>query len=253
MNAQMASLQDQVDNLYANLNALRSGGDIMSFQASSERSLSVSHPAAAQSISPATRYRFPPKHPSFRGPTSSAFSLDVAKNTLHNMGYQSLSVDEGVLSQDPTPNASPPGMQPALASASDKPGRDPIWEISKEEAVRLCRVYEEEVGTMYPFLDIEQMIIHATNLYEFVHAALRTGLANPSKPKGISDEQSCLLKIILAISTVLEGDGQSDIGYRLFESVRGRAERILHSENIEIKSLTFLVLVVSFPFLFLAD
>lgn len=246
MNAQMQSLQDQVDNLYASLTALRNGGDMLRVPASSERSTSLSQVSAAQSISPSTRYRQPPRHPSFRGPTSSAFSLDLAKNTLHNMGYQSLGVDEGVLTHDPTPNASPPAIQPPQNSSNDA-SRDPIWTFSKEEMIRLCRVYEEEMGLMYPILDIEQVIIHGTNLYEFIDAAVRTGLANPSNPKGINDEQTCILKMVLAISTVVEGDGQSEIGYRLFESIKGAADQRLHSESIEIKSLPFLVLVVSQP------
>lgn len=248
MSAQMQSLQEQVDNLYAGLNALRNGGDAMRLTAPSERSMSTSQPSATHSISPSTRYRPPPKHPSFRGPTSSAFSLDVAKNTLQNMGYQGLGVDEGPISHDPTPNASPPSIHQTLPSSSGNSGRDPIWTFSKEEMIRLCRVYEEEMGLMYPVIDIEQVIIHGTNLYEFVDAAVRTGLADPSNPKGIRDVQSCVLKTVLAISTVLEGDGRSEIGFRVFESVKGEADRFLHSETIEIKSLPFLVLVVSqFP------
>jgi hypothetical protein len=161
------------------------------------------------------------------------------------MGYQGLNVDEGILTREPTPNASPPGT---LAVTGGNPSRDPIWALSKDEMVRLCHVYEEEMGIMYPILNIEQVIIHGTNLYKFIDAAIRTGLANPAAPKGIRDEQSCVLKMILAISTVVEGNGQSEIGYRLFESVREAADRYLHSETIEITSLPFLVLIVSYLF-----
>lgn len=71
--------------------------------------------------------------------------------------------------------------------------------------------------------------------------------------QGILDDQTCLLKMILAISLILEGNGQSEMGFRLFESVREKADRALHSENIEIKTLPFLVLVVgSSQSLFLA-
>ncbi len=242
MNAHLASLQEQVDNLYANLNALRAGGDAMSYVPPSERSLSVSQPP---SISPVNRFRPAPKHPSFRGPTSSAFSLDVAKNTLHNMGYQGLG-DEGMTTQDATPIPSPPAMQPpTTAILSGRPDRDPIWALSKDEMIRLCRVYEEEMGLMYPVVNIEQVIIHGTNVYDFMDAALRTGLANPNTPgKGVNDEQSLVLKMVLACAAVVEGNGQSEIGYRLFESVREAADRILHGEVIEIKSLPLLVLVV---------
>jgi hypothetical protein len=248
MNAHITSLQEQVDNLYASLNALRaSTSDGMVFHTPSERSISISQGPALPPISPMTRYRPVPKHPLFRGPTSSAFSLDVAKNTLHNMGYQGLG-DEGVVTQEATPIASPPGIQPSpqLANTNSNPCRDPIWTFSKEEMIRLCRVYEEEIGLMYPVVDIEQVIIYGKNLYDFIGSALRTGLANSNTPgQGMQDLDSCILKLVLAAATITENNGQSEIGNRLFESVREAADRILHSESIDVKVLPFLVLVVS--------
>ena len=208
----------------------------------SERSMSMSQPPVA---SPISRYRPTPKHQSFHGPTSSAFSLDVAKNTLQNMGYQGLGVDEGMATQDATPIASPLAIQPSPLPPGS-PSRDPIWALSKDEMIRLCKVYEEEMGLMYPVVNIEQVIIHGTNLYDFISAALKTGLANSTRPQGINDEQSLVLKMVLACALTTESSGQSEIAYRLFESVREAADRKLHSEVIEVKSLPFLTLVVSF-------
>jgi hypothetical protein len=165
------------------------------------------------------------------------------------MGYQGLGVDEGMITQDPTPIGSPPGIQPPpLINTNGDPCRDPIWTFSKEEMIRLCRVYEEEMGIMYPVLNIEEVIMHGTSLYDFIDAALRTGLANTTGPgQGVNDEGSCLLKLVLACATLVESSGQSDIAYRLFESVRDAADKTLHSEVMEIKSLPFLTLVVSAP------
>lgn len=161
MNAHLTSLQEQVDNLYANLNALRNG-DPTTLPAQSERSMSLSTPSAVQPMSPVGRFRPNPKHPSFRGPTSSAYSLDVAKTTLHNMGYQGLGDD--INTGDPTPVASPPGIQPPpLMNANGNPCKDPIWALTRDEMVRLCRVYEEEMGLMYPVTNIEEVIIHGKN------------------------------------------------------------------------------------------
>ena len=252
MNNQLATLQEQVDNLYANLSALRSGQDGMAFAPPSERSISVTQTSQApQPISPVSRYRPASKHQSYRGPTSSAFSLDVAKNTLHSMGYQNLNVDEATMTQDATPTGSPHGSPRghpprSLPLPDGNPARDPIWALSKAEMIRLCRVYEEEMGIMYPVIDIEQVIIHGTNLYTFVEAARRNGLDNREVGgKGINDEGSCVLKMVLACSTLTEGHGQSEIAYRLFESVREAADGILHGEVIQVKNLPFLVLVVS--------
>jgi hypothetical protein len=246
MNAHLVSLQEQVDNLYANLNALRTGPDAMSYVPPSEASMAVSQPPP---LSPSNRFRPPPKHPSYQGPTSSAFSLNIAKNTLQNMGYQTLG-DEGIITQDATPTASPRSMQPpTVASLSSRPDRDPIWTLSKEEMVRLCRVYEEEMGLMYPVVNIERVITHGNNLYEFISAALRTGLASTNGPgQGVYDEQSLVLKMVLACAAAVEGNGQSEIGFRLFESVREAADKILHGEAIEVKSLPLLVLVVGQKF-----
>jgi hypothetical protein len=164
------------------------------------------------------------------------------------MGYQGLGVDEEIITQDPTPIASPPGIElPPLANTNGNSCQDPMWTFSKEEMIRLCRVYEEEMGIMYPILNIEQVIIYGSNFYKFIAAAVRNGLANPSMPgKGVVDRDSCILKLVLACATLVEGSGQSEIAYRLFESIREVADRTLHSEDIEIKNLPFLALVVRY-------
>lgn len=252
MNSQLASLQEQVDNLYSNMNAMRAagggGGDGSTpYGAPSERSLSISQQSGTQALSPMSRYKPIPRHPSFRGPTSSAFGLDVAKNTLHNMGYQGLA-DEGSATQDPTPVPSPPPSRTrALPSLNMNGARvpDPLRSVSREEMIRLCRVYEEEMGLMYPVMDIEELIHHGTNLFDFIDAAVRNGIAAPNNNQGISDISSCMLKTVLAISMIVEGAGRSDLAFRLFESVREPADRALHDEFVDVKSLPFLVLVVS--------
>ncbi|KAI9644547.1 hypothetical protein NHQ30_006568 [Ciborinia camelliae] len=251
MNSQLASLQDQVDNLYANLTAMRAGGGggdgSLPGGASSERSMSISQQSGTRPISPASRYKPVPRHPSFRGPSSSAFGLDVAKNTLHNMGYQGLA-DEGVLTQDPTPIPSPPPTRPrALPSISMNGSRapDPLRSVNREEMIRLCRVYEEEMGLMYPVLDIEELIRHGITLFDFIDAAVRNGLATSNSHQGINDINSCMLKTVMAISMIVEGSGQSDLAFRFFESVREHADNALHDEVVDVNSLPFLVLVVS--------
>ncbi|PQE30615.1 hypothetical protein CJF32_00009850 [Rutstroemia sp. NJR-2017a WRK4] len=248
MNAQLASLQEQVDSLYANLNAMRSTADTNSYAPLSDRSMSMSQHSGVQAMSPMGRYKPTPRHPSFRGPTSSAFGLDVAKTTLHNMGYPGLA-DEGSLTQDPTPVPSPPPTRPRLPmlNANGSRAPDPLRSVPREEMVRLCRVYEEEMGLMYPVVNIEELIQHGTNLHDFIDAAVRNGLATTDH-RGINDYQSCALKTIMAISMIVEGAGQSDMAYRLFESVREPADRALHSEVVEFKSLPFLVLLAIFHF-----
>jgi hypothetical protein len=146
MNAQIANLQDQVNNLYDNLNALRARDPTsLGEPRSVERSLSMSQ-YSVNNGSPTIRHQSATKLPQFQGPTSSAYNLAVAKNTLYNMGYPGLSEggDNGIITQDDTPSGSPP---PRTSSMAPKSTRDPLWQINTDEAVRLCRVYEEEMAS----------------------------------------------------------------------------------------------------------
>lgn len=93
--------------------------------------------------------------------------------------FESKAYQYSKLTQDATPVASPPVYQMSqVSSTTGIKSRDPIWKFGKDEIIRLCRVYEEEIGLMYPVVDIEQVIVHGKNLYEFIGSALRTGLAN---------------------------------------------------------------------------
>jgi hypothetical protein len=246
MNASIQTLQDQVENLYANLNALRSGEALPLMGVgphSIDRSMSTSQ-HSVNTGSPTQRYRSQPKH-RFQGPTSSAFSLDVAKNTLHNMGYPGLSENDGdgTNTQDGTPLGSPP-LRPVPANFDT--GKDPLRSISKDEAIRLCRVYEEEMGLMYPVLNIEHMIQHASNLYTFLDAGRRNGLfTDQTKPEGIKDANSNVLKMVLANALTVEGSGQSELGNQLFESVKSAADELMRSESVDVGGLPLLSLVVS--------
>lgn len=101
---------------------------------------------------------------------------------------------------------------------------------------------------MYPVINIESVITHASSLLRFMEAAVRQGLIAAdagTTNQGIKDENTNVLKMVLAIALTVEGSGQSDLGNRLFESVKDVADSILHSETVSIKSLPLLVLVVS--------
>lgn len=98
---------------------------------------------------------------------------------------------------------------------------------------------------MYPVTNIESVIQHATNLYRFLEAAMRNGLI-PDQPRGegIKDENSNVLKMVLANALTVEGSGQSEMGNRLFESVKGAADDLMRSESVDLRGLPLLALVV---------
>lgn len=257
MSAQISSLQEQVEQLFANLSSLRSQVDSQGF---GSMGTPFNPPDYPRSVSMAQTPIIPPspahqrsksvsKLPRFHGPTSSAFNLGVAKTSLKTMGITGgeEGEDEGVVTQDVTPFASPPPpLQPTvLAKPAIHADKDPIWSLTKQEAIRLINVFEEEMGMMYPFMDINKMLRYAEMLFSFVEAASRSGLMQGGLPgaDAIMDDQTTLLKILLAIVLVMEGTGKDSLGERLFQNVNNVVERTL-STPVDLQGINMLILTV---------
>ncbi|GKZ62757.1 hypothetical protein AnigIFM50267_010167 [Aspergillus niger] len=247
MTDQIKTLQEQVNSLFTNLKDLRSQRssiDSPNFDAfSRDGSQSVFTPMHAPLGKPRIR------HPRFQGPTSSAFNFDVARSSLQNMG---IAPPEEVIPDDlttaqVTPAGSPPHVGPSFLTMH--PTKDPIWSIKREEALRLCRVYEEEIGIMYPLVDIDQIAQQVNLLYTFMESAIRTGFAQRGLPgaDGLTDDNTVLLKMILAITLVVEGGGQSELGQRLYLSVKPIAESKLW-DTLDIRTIQLYGMIATFHF-----
>lgn len=247
MNATIRSLQEQVDNLYSNLSALRTSQESNGFlqqqgppypRPPSLTQSPTSRPSYQSSISPRG------KHPRFQGPTSSAFNFDVANSSLQTMGITEVDVpDERELNPEENSLVSPSRNQSAVASmVALPPPEDPIWKIPKDEAIRLCRVYEEEIGITCPMFDIETFISQASRLSAF---PARAGLSIRSMPgsDNVTSDDINILKLIYANTLTVEGCGLSGLGAMLFDSVRNSSQNQLW-EPVEPKGLVLLVLVV---------
>jgi len=253
MRDQITSLQEQVNDLYTNLSELRLRQDGFSTLPSSEslypndnggRSISISMSRTLPPLGPSP-VRAPPKPlPQFHGPTSSTYGFDVAKSTLQTMGItQGLGQDDGFISRDRSANASP---FPSNTSAQAHPSKDPLWLLEQSEAIRLCRVYDEEIGIMYPHIDMEKIAKHLNLLYTFIGAALRTGFGQPtlSGADAIEDEDTTVLKLVLAITLLLEGNGKSELGQRFFDSTR-QAVNLKIVGALDVVAVNLIVLTVT--------
>lgn len=250
MRNHISALQDQVNELYAQVNELRTRQDAappfpapdpIFNQDGHPRSMSASR-TLPPLVSPKSR---PPQRvlPQFHGPTSSMYGFDVAKSSLQTMGITNNPGDEGIVSQERSRAASPIRPQPP------HPTKDPLWLIDANEVTRLCHVYEEEIGIMYPVVDLAKIIKHANGLYKFISASLRTGFGQVSLPgnDAFDDEDTTVLKMILAITLVVEGNGRSDVGQRFFESAKPAVDMKLVT-NTGIQSVELLVLTATYYF-----
>ena len=201
-------------------------------------------PAASMAIDPALQSRASKptsQQARFHGPTSPVFGLGMAAESLKELGIpseQEETTDHAVTARAGLQEGSPV-TQRALHS-----NKDPIWSVNKEEALRLCRVFEDENGLLYPFLDIEQIMKHATLLFSFLDAASKTiMLGFMPGADTMQDEDTDVLKLVMAIALVTEAGGQSERGRRLFDHVNRDAEkRLLGSVNMkDIQILTLTV------------
>ncbi|KAI1174679.1 fungal-specific transcription factor domain-containing protein [Nemania sp. FL0916] len=249
MAAQVNHLQEQVDMLFSNLNALRA--ETLRTNSLHQTDRILPGPSPSSTPTSTTMTMLPqPRQPAFafRGPTSNRFSLDVAKNTLHKMGYSypSDNADGGGHTQE-TPGVSPKLAPQAIPSAENSTA-DALWELDKDEMIRLCRIYEEEVGIMYPVLRIDTIITHAKTLATWMEAAKKTGLAGGADG-GINDPNTLLLKIVLCSGLLVEGHGSSVQAQRIFVGIKPIANRMLMSDPPNVQSLPFLALVAGYHFL----
>ncbi|KAG8626366.1 hypothetical protein KVT40_005311 [Elsinoe batatas] len=261
MNAHISSLQEQVDALFANVSSLHN--DLASNNPPLDPSLQTNYmnnqgiPSPAPMLSPThnrTKSQTGPRPPTFRGPTSSAFSFDVAKSSLHNMGIASESGPEGDRTENVTPIASPrldpSGLPiPQLVSTARPQAKDPIWSVSREEALRLLSVYEEEMHEMYPVVSLAHLRSHTNTLYKFIDAFFRASMMRLDLPgaDAIYDEDTNLLKLVLATALIVEGQGKSELGQRLFDCVQPQIDALLLG-NAGVKEVRLLALAAMFHF-----
>lgn len=246
LTAQLASLQGQVNFLLQNLNSLRGAlghetftqEDIYYQSQVNEAAAALSAPQAAL-IDPALQLRKQGSNqPSFQGPTSPAFSLGLARSSLQSMG-----ITEGA----PVPEESAAAQDHLAAELAraqkanpHATGKDPLYSVTKDEAIRLCTLYEDEVGLMNPIVDIQDVKGHASIMYTMMDAAARV-LGTAHHPNDtIQDEGTDFLRLVLAIALVLEGTGQSELGTRLFESVNS----VKNYRNVEAPTLKDIQIVI---------
>lgn len=122
---------------------------------------------------------------------------------------------------------------------------DPLLDFDKNEMVRLCRLHEEEIGIMYPVLNVQSVINHAKNLATFLES-----VRNQQRPlEMLNDEKTLQLKIVMCCGLVVEEHGHSDKAIRLYESMENVLNRKLMAEAGDVSNLPLLALVAGYRFL----
>lgn len=246
MREHISALQEQVNALWDNVNELRNRQDVFPQSDSIYASDLNGRPVnTSVSISRTLPPLISPKRPAqkpvpqFHGPTSSTYGFDVARSSLRTMGISQNPADDGGMSRD---RSRPPSPMPLSAPHSTK---DPIWSVDQNEAIRLCKLYDEECHIMYPILNMEKLFTHINMLYTFIGAAVRSGFVPAGLPgeDALDDDQTTILKLVLACALVIEGQGHSDLGQKLFNSAKLATDLSLVGP-LNLKSIILIVLTV---------
>ncbi|EZF41311.1 hypothetical protein H102_04838, partial [Trichophyton rubrum CBS 100081] len=250
MKDRIERLQEQVNTLFESINGLHRQTESPAVDNASQLSREASRSTSWHQPTFETQNILIPKprtkHLRFHGPTSTAFNFAVAKSSLQTMGITH--IDDGSQeiynAQDATPTQTPPYHSSALYANSLTSNKDPLFAIKREEAIRLCRVYEEEIGQMYPMFDVEKMITQTNLLFAFLEAADRNVCTGRSRTSAdcLNDDDTAILKIVLAITLLLEGNGQSELGTRLYISIKDKIETNLWEQG-DLKMIKLLALV----------
>lgn len=178
----------------------------------------------------------------FQGPTTSAFGFDLAKSSLQRRGiveHQEEAGDEGDLAQEPSPLASPSAPHPDMEL---RQAVDPLWALPKAEALRLCQVYEEEMGIMYPVLELPELLDQVHLLYGLMDRTADSHVQSDGI-NAIDREDVYILRLVFACALTAEASGRSEQAISLFDSVREVQDTCVWGPP-DIKSIIFLTLVV---------
>lgn len=179
--------------------------------------------------------------PGFLGPTSSSFLLRMATDSLASAGIHTPVCTR--LEVEPHPTLTKVKYQ---GTSSVNCGiENPLRTIPRHEALRLLGVYDEEYGSIYPFID-KKVLYHAAQcFYDYVD------MASPSSTKTYQKDENTLsdgiwdiLKLVIAIAAAIESHGSNAFSARLLKSVEsGFNIRVLGEkvELLEIQAWTAMV------------
>lgn len=252
MTAKVSKLQEQVDNLFQSLNALRSE-TLPRMLPPQDRVLPLVSPSAPPTVSPSpvlshgSAYRPEMTQPktTFRGGHLGGASFATDMPAIQSLGaYKGVPYGTGdseADDQSPRPLAIQSG---ASGGPTTSAPQDPLWDMSNDEMLRLCRLHEEEIGILFPVITIQTVTSHAQSLASFMESSRRDGML-PS----LNDERTLLLKVVICCALTFEEHGHSDKATRIYESMEAELNAKLMAEANNVRNLPLLILLAGYRFL----
>lgn len=249
MNEKISKLQEQINLLVSN------AGSAVSLAQQQTPAAPISTPLPEQTNRSPTSSRSADRsdsnirrrsraapHPQYMGPTSSAYSFGVASSSLQEMGIQPGTnlVVGATTTYATTPARTPPPSRDLLYT------QDPLLWLPQNEAIRLVETYEEESGTVYPFIDIKLVLSAAQQFYSSAAPTRSSSAVRDSGEENmLSGGMLDILKLVVAIALVFEGHGPTTLSLKLLDSVESGFKGRLCGPSVDVLEIQAWTLMVS--------
>lgn len=155
-----------------------------------------------------------PTQPHFVGHTRSAFSFRIAESSLSRMGFPT--AREGG-----TPADTPRQLDRPFGSPPSTPAESGIFlqTFEVEEVRRLLGVYQDEIESVYPFIDTKQLAAKASNVLEYAKNQ-QTASGNSPDQTEVWKKDLIIISVATATGIMCETQGRNNASNKLVNSVR---------------------------------
>lgn len=200
-------------------------------------------PSSTRSPSNAAARDTAPKLPQFIGPTRPSYGLMIAERSLTRMGIPG-SPSSPSASAPASPSPEPPSATAAAPAATDLE----FWaQCTPAELVRLIGVFEDEVESVYPYIDSTEFTVNAERILRILRqpelleeeGSIASGMGRRLTATDID-----IAKIAVAIGIVIEARGKSDLGTAIVASVEQHATRVSQS-TVTLRGIQLMITLVS--------
>jgi hypothetical protein len=133
-------------------------------------------------------------------------------------------------------------LEPGQASLSACSDHDPLLSFAPHEILRLLDVFQEEVDSVYPFLEINKLAANIQQIVDFVEHP-DAGTSQP-RIKETCQKDAQILKVAIATAIVIEARGRNAQSAALVESVESRSYMISRA-NVDLREVQTAMMLVS--------
>ncbi|OBS28350.1 hypothetical protein FPOA_02289 [Fusarium poae] len=223
LNQQVAALQNQVSALTTALHDV------------SQRLPQLTDPSTTTSMSQGNgstyrqelrNVRNEPREPQFVGPMRSAYSFQIAENSLSGMGIERR--PDTAMSMSASPSDSVPDVSSERGSLPLR-DVDVLPSLGAVEIQRLLELYLEEVATVYPFIEMESLSRNVTSVLE--------------SPEENTLKEIQAIKLAVGTALAIEAQGQNNLSKKLIDDVEPVICRISGEAFIDIQELQLMMML----------